>query len=196
MIDVAHLEWLRWTGGALLTAMLILGLFIVFKSRLGKQASISLHISSHPVFFVLMGLFLTIGGGVFYAFLVFWLVPTYHMVPAIYPILAIAFVAQLGLAWIPDKSPTTPRQALFHSIHFVCGAIVALAMVLSLVLLIFSREYMPTISGLLVVISAFLSAVCIFVYSFFKKSRQHFFIYEAVFILFFAAAMYSLILKI
>jgi uncharacterized membrane protein YoaK (UPF0700 family) len=113
-----------------------------------------------------------------------------------YPVLAIAFIAQLGLAWIPDKKPDTPLDTRLHKLHFVCGAIVAFAMIVCLYVVCASYSYLAPVSKILVVLSALFSSACVFIYSFFPKSRKHFLIYESVFICLFAGALFSLIIKI
>jgi hypothetical protein len=189
-------EWLRWAGAIILFIMLAFGTFILFRYPLGKQASISRHIASNPWHYLLMALLLTIGGGIFYGFLIFWLVPTYHISPVIYGLLAIAFIAQLTLAWVPDKLPTTPSNRRLHLLHFTGGVIVAVIMMLSLYFLCASYEYLPIISSFFVIASTIFSTVCIALYTFVRRSRQYFLWLECVFILLFSAAMFSLIFKI
>jgi hypothetical protein len=191
-----NVEWLRWAGAAILSAMLLFGAFILIRYPLGKQSSISRHIASNPWHYLLMALLLSVGGGIFYAFLVFWLVPTYHISVFIYVLLAIAFVAQLILAWVPDKLPTTPSHRRLHLLHFTAGTTVAVIMMLSLYFLCAAFEHLPDISRVFVIASTIFSTGCIALYTFSRKSRRYFLWLESVFILLFSASMFCLILMI
>jgi hypothetical protein len=194
VINPLDYEWLRWAGAAILSILLIFGAFIIFRYPQGKHSSISRHIASNPLHYVLMALLLTIGGGVFYAFLIFWLIPTYHISTAIYYLLALAFAAQLTLAWVPDKSPTTKLRKRLHIIHYAGGMIVASVMAICLYFLCAAYPYLPPLSLIFVVASTLFSTICIILYVFFKQTRQHFLIYEIIFIALFSVAIFSLIL--
>ena len=196
MINPLDFEWLRWAGATILLFMLLFGAFILIRYPLGKHASISRHIASNRVHYLLMAIFLTFGGGLFYAFLSLWLIPTYHLSPLLYALLAVAFIAQLTMSWVPDKSPTTKVGRRFHLIHFTGGAIVAISMMLSLYFVLASFENLPLIGSILAIVSTIFSTLSIMLFILVKKTRQHFLWYESVFILLFALAMFSLIFKI
>ena len=194
MINPTDYEWLRWTGAAILGILLALGAFIISRYPFEKQTSISRQIASNPLHYTLMALLLTFGGAVFYGFLILWLVPTYHISQYIYILLGIAFIAQLTLAWVPDKNPTNTLNRRLHLIHYGGGMVVAGVMTICLYFLCASYQFLPLLSLVFVIGSTIFSTACVVLYSFFKKTRQHFLIYEIIFISLFSIAIFSLIL--
>ena len=190
------IESLRWIGAAILAAVLIAGIFLISKEPLGKTTSISAHIAAKRSSYIFMAILLTIGGALFYAFIAFWLKPTYHLSSLTYVILAIGFIGQLVMSWIPDSTKKTPRGKLLHDLHFIGGATVAIAMLLALLVLVANYGNYPVISGLLIVAATFYSVACVVLYAFVKRTRQHFLIYEIFYIALFALTMFALIFKV
>lgn len=186
------LEILRWSGVVIAVGLLVICLFIIARRPLGSYASISLHLASHRGTYLLMALFLTLAGAVFYGFIWFWVIPTYQL-PAIgYPLLLVSYIAQLFMSWFPAS--TSNRRS--HAIHLGGGVIVAAAMVVILILLSLNFGELPTFSGMYVVIGTIITLVTLALYAFDRRLHKYFLIFESLFIAFFCTALIGLALMI
>ena len=182
-------ELLRWVGPLVMLLVVAGGIWALLKYKLGKDSSISSHISEDRNLYVVMGLLLTFGGALFYLFIAFWLVPTYNLHPITFVLLIVAFIAQLGLAWVPEN-----RR--FHTLHFISAAVVAVSMIILLGILRLSLHALPPISSVFVV-AASISALIYLVYFIVSKgSLRNFLIYECFFIGLFATTIFALALAI
>lgn len=186
------IEWLRIAGPIVMALVILGGLWAMSTHKLGSSFSISMHIATSRKFYYLMGILLTVGGALFYSFLAFWLIPYYSLHPISYGLLVIAFIAQLGMSWVPDSD--TDRK--LHLTHFTFGGIVAVSMILFLVLLSLSIHSLGPISSWLVITNTIVSIIYLVLFTFVKSSHKHFLVYESVFIALFATTCFVLTLGI
>lgn len=109
-----------------LLSVLLLGLLILIRNPTDSTLSISNYVASKRHYFWLMGIALTVGGTLFYGFLVFWLVPHYALPVLTYWFLFVSFIGQLCVAWVPTTR-TSPRWKRY--LHNCGGIIVGTMMV-------------------------------------------------------------------
>lgn len=101
---------------------------ILLRSPTKDVETISFHIASKRHYFIVAALLLTITGGVFYSFLIFWLLPTYMLPMVTYYIIRSAFIGQLLVAWMPASVQSVSSVA--HRLHTVGGIWVGTATIL------------------------------------------------------------------
>lgn len=192
MFDTSSFEWLRWAAMIVMLCVVFLCLLFIARNPLGKGSTISHHIASNRLNYYAMGITLTVGGAIFYAFLLLWLIPTYALPQLLYFILPIVFIAQLIVAWAPDKGVPSTSQKL----HIFAAWIVALCMLFILLSIVLVLPTLPLISAVLVCIAIAYSLLCLVLYVFVKKSHQSILVYEGIFIALFYVAIFALLLKI
>ncbi|MGB4758533.1 MAG: hypothetical protein WBP26_00585 [Candidatus Saccharimonadales bacterium] len=195
MIPSQPIEALRYVSLLALGVVLLAGLWVLIsaKHEHGSAASISERLSGNRQQFITMALFLTLLGAVFYSSMYWWLAPTYHLPVLFYIILSIAYIAQLVLAWTPYSGKSERHTQL----HTHGGEFVACAMGLSMVL-VFAGNHttLPFFSYWITLTSIIFSVIAIALYIGAPKMREHFVVYESIYILLFAGAIVTLTLKI
>lgn len=185
-------EFFRWAGVAIALALLVLSIAIIRQGAIGKHASLSLHAASKKQSYISLGLFLTFGGALFYGFIAFWVIPTYALDTSAYSLLIFAYLAQLGMAWVPASTTNKKSQSL----HLFFGVIVASAMVLFLGLLAINASSLPPLSALFIPIGTLVTLATLIVYTFVCSWHKYFLVFEMVFIAFFCMAMILLALQL
>lgn len=182
-------DLLRLFGSAANVITLILGAAILLRNPQGNTRSISHHIVTKRHYYLIMGAALTIFGALYYAFIIWWFMPQYQLPSWLLPVLAVAFAAQMLVAWVPATDPKTEGQYM-GKIHALGGVVVASAMVACLWALAaagtFTHEWQQTLSSSLAIIcSALYLALLFLLYG----SRRFLLVVESLFIAIFSAGM-------
>lgn len=126
-----------------LSLVILFGITVLLRSPTKGIDTISFHIASKRHYFIIAALLLTLAGGAFYCFLIFWLLPTYQLPAATYYIIISAFVGQLLVAWVPAKVDDT-AQSLPYRLHTLGGIWVGTSMILCMwILALFGRRVAP-----------------------------------------------------
>jgi len=180
---------LRFFGSAANITTLALGLAILIRNPLGNARSISHHLTTKRHYFQVMGLALTIFGAIYYAFIIWWFMPHFSLPTWLLPVLAIAFVAQMLVAWIPANNAKF-NERLLGRVHAFGGIVVAAAMITCLWALAlggtFTQPWQQILSsGLAVTCSILYAALLALLYG----SRRYLLIVESVFIAVFSVGM-------
>jgi len=180
---------LRLFGSAANITTLALGLAVLIRNPLGSARSISHHLATKRHYFLMMGLALTIFGAIYYAFIIWWFMPQFDLPTWLLPVLAVAFVAQMLVAWIPARNAKF-NEKLLGRVHAFGGIVVAAAMITCLWALAtsgtFSHSWQQMLSsGLAVTCSILYAALLALLYG----SRRYLLIVESVFIAVFSVGM-------
>ncbi|HBO64844.1 TPA: hypothetical protein DD425_02700 [Candidatus Saccharibacteria bacterium] len=184
------LELLRWASAIILITLCIACIAIVSKRPIGKNTSVSLHISSNSPQFLSMAIFLTIAGAVFYTFIWVWLIPKYSLPPLLYPVLVVAYLGQLLLSWYPASMSNSKS----HKLHTTGGVVVAVGMLLVLLTLCLDVTKLPFLVWVYVTIGTISTGILLVLYAIQRKVRDYFLIFELLFIAFFCSVILLLII--
>lgn len=105
-----------------LVAIIIASLFGLVALRIGKpdkRRSFSWHIAHDPRLRWSFALVLTVVTVIYYAFLAYYLGPKVGAPAVYYWLLVVGFVAQIAIAWVPDKDQTRITHHVFAYIDAV-----------------------------------------------------------------------------
>ncbi len=173
------IESLRWVGISMMILVCTGGLYALITQYKSVHSSISYSIAQNKNLYILMGILLSIGGGLFYLFLAFWLMPHYAIQPIGYLILITAFVAQLGLAWIPlDR-----KRRKLELAHVVGGGTVSICMILFLTLVSLTATNLNSTVAVILTIYLLACYPYLLFFLFFKKHRyRYFLLFESFFV--------------
>lgn len=180
---------LRLFGTAANIIVVVLGAAILLRNPQGNTRSISHHIVTKRHYFLIMGAALTIFGALYYAFIIWWFMPQYQLPSWLLPVLAVAFIAQMLVAWVPATSQNA-KEHYIGKVHALGGIVVASAMVACLWALAvggtFMHEWQQNLSlGLAIICSALYLALLFLLYG----SRRFLLFVESLFIAIFSAGM-------
>jgi len=180
---------LRFFGSAANITTLALGLAVLIRNPLGNARSISHHLATKRHYFLVMGLALTVFGAIYYAFIIWWFMPQFDLASWLLPVLGIAFMAQMLVAWVPARNAKI-NEKLLGRVHAFGGIVVAAAMVTCLWALAvggtFAHSWQQLLSTTLAVACSVLyGLLLILLYG----SRRYLLIVESLFIAIFSVGM-------
>ena len=135
---------------------------------------------------------LTIFGAGFCGWLAAWLIPNYQLWPGMYVVVALAYVATLGVAWFP-LSDKPGEHSLRHP-HFIGGATVTYGVVMGYIVILLAHGKIPPVShGLAIAALVYSAAWPTF---FLRGIRNYFIVLEILLVLLFSAVMIALTLGV
>ncbi len=183
---------LRFFGSAANITTLALGAAMLVRNPQGTTRSISHHLTTKRHYFLIMGMALTVFGALYYAFIIWWFMPEYHLASWLLPVLAFSFVAQLLVAWVPANNARV-NEKLLGRLHAFGGIVVASAMVACLWALAtggtFAYSWQQILSTALAITCSVLYCLLIVLL---YNSRRYLLIVESLFIAIFSAGMFIL----
>ncbi len=182
-------------GIASLSLIVLFGVAILLRNPAKSIDTISLHIAAKPHYFITAALLLTIAGGAFYGFLLFWLLPTYELPQITYFIIIGAFFAQLLVAWFPADLPT--KRSLASSLHTLGGVLVGTAMIVCIWIVVLYGRSIPPISYIIAITTAVIGSISyIGVIAGLSKYKKLMLMSEVTMIAFFDITLLALALQI
>jgi hypothetical protein len=190
-MSIGHVyEGLQWAGVASLVAIVSFGVLPLFRKPFDPSGSVSQSWGETERTHRTMGVVLTVFGAGFSAFVIGWLVPTYHVAPFMYYITAAAYLGLLAVGWV--RIVERPAEHPVHHPHFVGGVAGATGIALYYAAALLAHPALPPVSRHLTII-AFAYSVCWPLF-FLKRIRNYFLILECLFVLLFVLVVLSLTL--
>ncbi len=111
-----------------LAAIIITSLFGLIALRVGKpdkKHSFSWHIAHNRRLRWSFGVVFTVVTVIYYAFLGFYLGPALGVPAVYYWLLVVGFIAQIAVAWIPDKDQT---RSIHHGVSYIDAALMPIVL--------------------------------------------------------------------
>jgi hypothetical protein len=115
----------------------------------------------------------------------FWLVPYYDLPALTYAVIALAYVAFMGVAWVPMLE--RPGDHSYLHKHFLGGAALATLAIVAMAIIVFSGKDVPRAAWMACLVSMILAAG--WPLPFTRRLRGVFLLIEALIALSFAAAV-------
>lgn len=157
----------------LLAILLVLGFgaFALFVQKPNKRQSFSQHVAQYPELRRAFGVVFSLATVSYYAFLAFFLGPALNLSAVYYLLLAVGFLCQLVIAWVPaDKG----RSLFWHNI-----AAYLLAFLLPVIAgLLFFADPGPLLALSILVHAYFLAPLTLIILYYFTNAKQYFLYYQ------------------
>lgn len=186
------IESFRWLGLVALAGMLLTALLLLLTQKFDPSRSVSQSWSRSRRAYIFMGASVTVFGAMLTASLLWWTIPTYHLPALMYPLVTLAYLALLVIAWVP-MFEKPGEHSLLHP-HFISGGIVATGAAIGFLLILLARPAVPPVSyGAALIALAYGSLWPLFMT---ERWRRYFLVLEIGMVLMFVLVTVALTLGI
>lgn len=144
MEPLSPIEPLRWVGVAALCGMLLAALALQLTERFDSSRSVSQVWARSRRSYIFTGVSMSVFGALLCLSLVGWHIPAYRLPTLMYPLVALAYLALLAIAWVP-MTEKPGEHSLLHP-HFLGGAFVATGAIVGFACILLARPAVPTAS--------------------------------------------------
>lgn len=192
LLPVQPIESLRWLGVVALAGMLAAALLVLLTQQFDASRSVSQSWSRSRRAYVFMGVSVTVFGALLVVSLMGWTIPHYGLPWLMYPLVSLAYLALLVIAWVP-MIEKPGEHSLLHP-HFVGGGIVATGAAIGFLLILLAKPAVPALSFWITV--AALSYGALWPLFMTRHLRRYFLVLEIGLVLMFMAVTTTLTLKI
>lgn len=167
---------LRWLGLASTVAAVIAAAVPLLGKPLDWQNSVSYSWAGSRRQFFVLAVVMSLAGAGMCAGLMGWVIPHYHMPALMYGVTAVAYVALMGVAWVPmtDK----PGEHSYLHPHFVGGAVLATLAIVAMASVAWFSMNVTTATRLLSLLAVVLAGCWPLL--FFSPARRVFLILEGL----------------
>lgn len=181
-------ELLRWLGVAALLGMVLTAVAVQMRERFDASRSASQAWSRSRRSYLLTGVSMTLCGAVLCLSMMAWLIPHYGLSALMYPLVGLAYVALLAVAWVPIAEKPGEHQ-LSHP-HFIGGAVVATGAVVGFLCILSAEPAVPVVSFWLSVVA--LAYTVLWPVFFVARLRRYFLLLEIGIVMWFVSVITAL----
>lgn len=156
-----------------------------------KHRSFSEHAALSKWSYIRFAITLTVGGGLFYVFLLFWLAPSLRLPATFYVVVIVGYVMQIITAWVPATA------GLSKGIHAIAAYAMAVLMaVVSVIVLFYGETPVPVFVQSIGVIFLIYAVVAFGLLFTSKRARKYYLFFQltyvALFFLFVTTIIFSI----
>lgn len=188
MFPATAIEELRWLGVIALSGMLATALLLLVTQQFDPSSSVSQSWSRSKRAFLFMGISMSVFGALLCVSLLGWTIPHYGLPVLLYPLVLLAYLALLVIAWVPMVEK--PGEHSWLHPHFLGGGVVATGALVGFLLILQASPPVPPVSYWLTVLA--LAYGLLWPVFMLEKVRKYFLVLEIGLVLMFVQVTVAL----